>query len=401
MRFGPFKGMNNLAAEYALPQDTVRNAVSVDFDNAGKGTRRNGYTKRYNGLGLAGGFSCSQGMFIIEHGYLRLVNTTTWMATTIATGITGTEFAAYEFDEVLYFSDGTKNLKIVDGVATQWGITVPPSPVIYTNAGTFGAGDYMCCLTYVDTNGHESGASDISVITAPADCSFAFVGLPNSQDAAVVATRIYLTTANGDIFFQCAEVANGVSTASILFDYDGGKQLETQFMTKPPAGRTIRNYKGKMIIAKGSYVYFSEPFAPDLFSVLGKGVFRFSQDVTVVEPVSDGIWIVADKTYFFAGDELQRRTVLEYGAAFGTGGTMKDTGDVAWFSDRGQIIAGNGGEFKNIQENQVAPDYSDTGVTLIRKDNGNRQAITVVKNPTMSPRANRSFIDMEVIRRAT
>jgi len=407
IQFGPFSGINNLVADHAVlqkvsdsPYSAVWNAVNIDFDSTGKATRRKGYTKKYSSSGLVGSFSCSKGTFIIEHGSLKSINTLTWATTTIASGITGLEFAFFEHNGTLYFSDGIKNLKITESLAVLWGISVPPAPVISASPGTLGPGMYMCCYTYVDAEGRESGASDISFITPTVESSLSFFNLPSSPDEKVVATRIYLTTANGDTFFQCAEVSRGVTTASVILDFDSGKQLETQFMSGPPPGRIIRNYKGRMLVAKGSCVYFGEPFSPDLFSTLGKGRFLFSQDVTVVEPVADGLWIVADKTYFFSGEDLQRKTILEYGAVFGTSKKLENSGEVLWFTLRGFVLAGNGGEIKNIQEGRVAPDYSETeGSTLIREFDGKRQAIVSLVNPIMSPRANKTWLDTETIRR--
>ena len=65
LSLGPFKGMNNRAEDHALPtgmeEDSramVRNAVDVDFTNAGKVKRRKGSTKKYTGLNIKYGFSC-------------------------------------------------------------------------------------------------------------------------------------------------------------------------------------------------------------------------------------------------------------------------------------------------------------------------------------------------------
>ncbi len=405
MEIGPFSGMNNLAADHALPQGSmeglaaVRNAVNTDFDNAGKGSRRQGMTKRYGSSGLKGGFGCSFGLFAVEHGRLKSVNTTTWLGTTLAI-VTGTTFTFHEFNGAVYFSDGLKSLKIVNNVATVWGLDNPPTPIVNVTSGTFNAGVYLACMTYVDTNGNESGASDFVSVTGPANCGLTFTHLPHPNDARITAMRLYLTTPDNDIFFQCGEVALGVTSYQVLFDYDGGKVLDTLWMTRPPAGQIIREQNGRLLIAQGSVLYVTVPYSPDLISQLSDSYFQFPADITVCEPVDDGVWIVADQTYFLSGtpDNWQQLTKLDYGAALGTGKKLPD--NVTWFSERGQIIAGNGGEIKNVQENQVAPDYSSKGTMLIREDNGLKQAITTLINPTMSPRANRAYTAAETIRRA-
>lgn len=410
MKLGPFKGMNNRAADHALPKGTkedpraaVRNAVNVNFDNAGKASLRWGMVKKYSGLGLAGGFCCSQGMFIVEAGSLRKVNVTGWASSVILTGITGTVFTFHEFNGVLYFSDGTKTAKIVNGVAGKWGMENPSTPVVYSVTGIFGAGVYRCCLTYVNAAGNESGASEIVSLTIDDNKGIVFTNIPHSQDPQVVSVRLYMTTANGKIFFQCGDVANGTHFYSVLLPYDSGKVIDALFMTRPPAGQIIREYNGRIYIAAGPLLYVSEAYSPDLFSQLSKNVFQVGADVTVMEPVDDGIWIVADKTYFMAGsgpEDFRQLTRLDYGAALGTGGKIPWSKDVTWFSKRGFIVAGNGGEIKNIQEDDVAPDYSDAGAILIREFDGKRQAIASLVAPEISTMASSSFCTMEVIRRA-
>jgi hypothetical protein len=414
MKLGPFKGMNNLAADHALPKGSkedpraaVRNAVNADIDNAGKWRLREGMVKRYSSIAMKDGFSCSLGNFAVELGILKRIDTSTWTGTALMRGITGDTFAFHEFNGSVFFSDGTKTAKITDGAVTGWGMNNPPAPVVYTGTGIFGAGLYMCALTYVDALGNESGASDISRITASDNSSFVFINLPSPQDSQVVATRIYLSTANGNVLYQCAEVANGVSTTTILLDYDGGKELQTGFLTKPPVGQIIREFNGRMLIAFGPYLYFTEPYSNDLVSQLSKDKLYFGDDITVVEPVVDGVWVVAGsepgKTYFLAGgtiETFQQITKLDYGAVLGTGQQMPNSKLVTWFSTRGLIVAGNGGEIKNVQEDNVAPDVATRGTMMIRESNGIIQAVVNLKDATMSTRAATSFIDAETIRRA-
>lgn len=408
LSLGHFKGMNNRAEDHALPtgndEDSramVRNAVDVDFTNAGKIQRRKGSTKRYTGLNIKYGFSCSQGQFIVDGTTLKKVNSS-WVATDIATGIFGDTFAHYEHNGELFFSDSLIGKKILNGVAQNWGMDNPDVPVISTSSGIFGAGVYLCCLTFYDAIGNESGASDIVSITAGENSSIIFSALPVSSDSQVIGTRLYMTTPNGNVFYQCGDVVNGTLSHTVSLPYDGGKILETLFMTKPPAGQIIREYNGRLLIAKGPLLYITEDYSTDLVSQLSKSVFQFSADITVIEPVVDGVWIVADKTFFFAGsgpENFQQIAKREYGATLGTGQRLDDK-TVSWFSARGLIMAGNGGEIENKQEDTVAPDYSNAGAMLIREEDGMKQAITSLKQPTMSTLAAKSWIDAEVIRRA-
>jgi hypothetical protein len=407
LSLGPFGGMNNRAEDHALskgsddhPTAEVRNAVSVDFTNAGKIKIRSGSTKKYSGFNVKYGFACSQGQFIVENTTLKKVSSS-WTTTNIATGILGDTFAHYEHNNELFFSDGLVGKKIINSVAQNWGISNPPAPVVYSSTGIFGAGVYLCCLTFYDALGNESGASNITSISVTENSSIIFTSLPASSDSQVTGIRLYMTTANGQVFYQCGDVAIGTLSYQVSLAFDGGKNLATQFMTKPLAGQIIREHNGRLLIAKDNLLYVTEAYSTDLVSQLSNSYFQFSADLTVVEPVDDGVWIVADKTYFFAGtgpENFQQLTKLEYGATLGTG-QKRANGIVYWFSTRGLIMAGNGGEIKNLQENQVAPDYSDSGALLIREENGMKQAIASLKDSSMSTMAASSWITAEQIRR--
>jgi len=406
LSLGPFKGMNNRAEDHALPVNSedsstmVRNAVSVDFTNVGKIKMRNGSTKKCSGFDMKYGFACLQGQFVVEGTILKKVNAD-WTKTTISSGILGDTFAYYEHNNELFFSDGLVGKKIINGTAQNWGMSNPTAPVVYSSSGIFGAGVYLCCLTFYDALGNESGASNITSISVIENSSIVFTSLPSSSDNQVIGIRLYMTTANGKIFYQCGDAAIGTLSYQVTLPYDGGKVLETLFMTKPPAGQIIREHNSRLLIAKDNLLYVTEAYSTDLVSQLSNSYFQFSDDITVVEPVDDGVWLVADKTYFFVGsgpENFQQLTKLDYGAALGTGQKLSNK-NVCWFSTRGLIMAGNGGEIKNMQEDQVVPDYSAKGAMLIREENGMKQAITSLNNPSMSAMAASSWITAEQIRR--
>jgi hypothetical protein len=157
-----------------------------------------------------------------------------------------------------------------------------------------------------------------------------------------------------------------------------------------------------MYIAVGKVVWFTDPFM--LGSVQKQRNFiQFPADVTIMEPVSGGIWFVADQTYFYAGggpDEFIPKPQLNYGAVPGTGIKIPYTNDVMWYSVRGAVVGTQDGQIKNIQEANIAAESGTVGTTLIREENGIKQFIASIKNQGVSPLAATSWMDMEVIRKA-
>lgn len=207
---------------------------------------------------------------------------------------------------------------------------------------------------------------------------------------------------NGVVYFTdgliTKRIVNGVVTS---WDIDAHLAADPEYMAVP-AGSIVREFYGRMYIAVGKVVWFTDPFM--LGSVQKQRNFiQFPADVTIMEPVSGGIWFVADQTYFYAGggpDEFIPKPQLNYGAVPGTGIKVPYTNDVMWYSVRGAVVGTQDGQIKNIQEANIAAESGTVGTTLIREENGIKQFIASIKNQGVSPLAATSWMDMEVIRKA-
>jgi hypothetical protein len=122
-----------------------------------------------------------------------------------------------------------------------------------------------------------------------------------------------------------------------------------------------------------------------------------------MEPVSSGIFFATEKeTFFYGGDPTNGFDIVkkyDYGGVFGTGTQIPNTSHVAWQSPRGTILGMPDGQCKNIQEENVAPDFSTNGASLYREQDGKKQFLVSLNNATTSKMAAKSFIDSEIIRR--
>lgn len=409
VKLGPWPaGMNNVAEDYAMPVSqygrpiAMRNAVNVDFDNTGLVARRDGYSKAYSGLNTRAGFSCSAGTYFVEGSALKLLDVNN-NATTIFNGVLG-EHCSYEyFNGVVYFSDGVISKKIKGSVVISWGLDVPNPPLLTSVPGTLGVGTYLCAVTFVDADGAESGASEAVSITLNVSSGISIGGLPVSPGA--VSLRLYLSTANDTTLYMAKELSVGSSSYVISGGYLGeGKPLDLQFVSRPPPGRIVRHFRGRMYIADAyGAIWYTEPGAFDHVRLAGN-FFQFSVPVTVMEPVKSGLWIVADKTYFYAGtgpQDFAPQEVLGYGAVFGTGQRVPNTDDVMWYSARGVVKGTSAGQVENLQETHVAAENGSSGAAMIREADGVQQFIASIKDPVVSPLIAQSFFSAEIIRKAT
>ena len=394
---GPFpEGMNNKLRDHAIPDNTVRNIVNGDVDSAGKVRRRKGFTKVYDGLGVKGGFR----RYFIEGLDLCYLNDDS-TKTVIYSGITGTEYAYYYFNGTVYFSDGIVNKKIIGLEVSPWGSPVPTAPVLAQINGSFGKGVYLASYSWVDANGIESGGSDIASIELFSSGGIKFNNLPSLVENAV-ALRIYLSTPNGKLMYHVADTTD-TDYSIMAGSYDEGAPAESLFMAAPPAATIIRFYNGRAYVVDNyGNVWYSEPFSFDHFQ-LSQSYLMFPSQVTIMEPVKSGIFFATnDETFFYEGNPESGFNITKkfnYGGLKGTGQMFNTSGNVTWMSQRGVIVGSKDGSCKNIQEDNVATESGTSGSLFIREQDGNKQIISTINNPTTSPLVATSFIEAEIIRR--
>ena len=400
------KGMCNRTPGHVLPEETVANAVNVDFGLDNRIAARKGMTKVYSAVGAKDSFNCPAGVFFIEGADLKKFNTNN-TATTLYIGVTGSEFTFDYLNEVVYFSDGTVSLKIVNGAVKLWGLPVPGAPTIYSTSGTYAAGMYLAAVCWVDSDGVESGASPIATADFPDTTGIIFANLPQPTSGSPTYLRLYLSMPDGDQLYHVADVTPGTETYTISSGrYDDGHVCESLFVSPAPGFRIIRHYGGRIYGADSNgYVFHTEPFQYDRFR-LSTNFLMFPEQVDIMEPVKSGIFFAhGDKTEFYAGDVEEGFDIRSeapfggpFGGVYGTGRSLPKTDEACWQSQRGTVIGGSGG-IRSIVEELVAPGTSESGAAVVREQDGVRQFIVKLNDPTTSRFAAQSFIEAEIVRK--
>lgn len=398
--------MDNRAPDHALPTDkygkgiALRNAVNVDIDNRGYLSRRDGFARVTSAVGAHSGYSCAGGSFFVDGATLKRLNDND--STTHICSVHGA--VAYEyFDGVLYFSDGITARKILaNGTLMRWGYDVPAAPLLGSASGGLPSGTYLAALTYLTPDGIEHGASALSEITVTSrtvtNSSIQFFSLPQRGDATL---RLYLSTANGKTLYHVGDTTAGGFT--VYIEPGSGAALDKQFIDAPPPGSIIRQYNGRMYVADGKVMWHSEPFAFSHFR-LAANYTQFEHDIAVMEAVNAGMWIATTgKTFLLSGETTEApvlREVADYGAVPGTGLIDPATNNAMWYSTRGAVTGSKDGQLVSMQEENVATETGTAGAAMLREHNGLKQFVASVQNSTVSPLALKSFLEMEVIRKA-
>ena len=399
---GPFFGINNRLPDREMQRFErvrpvgafLRNAVNVD---AGHGTysRRRGIEQALEGGACHSLWSDEKASFFVDGSGLYQL-TDQLGKTLVRSDMTPDLPLSYaRVGDVVYWSNGIEIGKIANGVSTQVGPSVPnPPPTVSVDAtGSLLSGMYQIAFSAVGTYGEESGLTWPDQVVVPDNGRISVSGLPGT------AINVYLSPQNGDKLFLAGSTT--AATYEIPVVPALGAQATTVGLRQLPAGQILRYRNGRMLSAAGAMLYFSEPFAPALHSP-ARGYIVFPQRITMVEPFEDGVWVVADKTYWLAGANIEQASlteVLPYGAVEGTATRDIRENQVWWFSERGIVMVESGGRIRNQQEENVAVDSAAVGASVYRERNGMRQVVASLFGTEVTHAAATSFMEAEIIRK--
>lgn len=129
----------------------------------------------------------------------------------------------------------------------------------------------------------------------------------------------------GNIVYYMNGVQSGLVKAGVSYAYE--RPVDTRYpdatreYSNPPIGSIIRVFSGRVYIAEGSTLWYSDPFAPNLFRRAANYI-PFPSRIVMVAPVLGGIFVSTDrKIYFLAGKDVKQFNqivVAHYPAIEGT-----------------------------------------------------------------------------------
>lgn len=386
---GPWHaGINTVRAEDALKKAELRDAVNVDLTDDGSARLREGCVRVFSGTGV---HSLFQRFFVDAEGLKYLRRDYTAELVTTLTDVAS--WMSYEVvNDRLYFTNGTDagSVHLATHTVAPLGIPTPEPPTLGATAGGLTPGTYLVAVSYVDASGEESGLSPAVRRTFGEGEGLQVTEL--SQRAGC-ATHIYVSPPDGDRLYRVATMPYGVDAFVLLSPFKGLQAAETRFLEPLPPGSIVRYYRGRLYLAVGTRVVFSHPLRYGLHHP-AEDYFLFSEEVTVLQPVDDGLFIVADRTYFYRGDEpgkMEVRVVSPHRAAQHSGlrvdgRRFKFRDPLAaesayWFSDVGAVVGSTNGRIEPLMEERVADRPYAVGASWVREHNGVHQVGTAVSRP--------------------
>lgn len=366
-------GLNNRLAptrmETVLPSRAtaawLKSASNVDLTADGFLRSRRGFVQASAGVfhSLWDDPLDARDAYVVKNGDLIHLDQRT-LAQTVAVPAVGQARVSYARlpDGLVYWTNGTQIGRLQG--ATPRALVTPapnPVPVAAATAGGLPPGRYQVCFTALGVDG-ESASTEPQQISLPSGGGIAFSGLATN-------TRAYATGPDGEVF-------NEIALGDYLSLGNQGAQLATLMLAAMPAGRAIAHYRGSLLVARGPYLYLSQPYRYGLLHA-GRGFIPFPADISVIQPCEDGLYVCADKTYWIPGDPLNTQpvVVLPYGALPGSAAFDPKEQTAYWQGAQGVVVAKPGGQVSVPQDEALIFTAAGSGATQLRERDGERHVI--------------------------
>lgn len=378
---------NDVPPERFKTGDLV-DGVNIDIDETGKVSRRRGARRVVPATdGHSLWSSEHRALFVDGDTLFELASD--FSTKPLRTGLSRGRRASFvEAAQKIYFSNGAESGVLAGDKSTALGIEVPPSLTVSVTPGDLPAGVYGCTMTYVRTDGQESGARGCVYVDVPANGGLRLSGLSVSSDSDVASKNIYITAPNGEVLYLAAVLENHATDAEYTALAGLSVPCVTQFKAPLPPGDILGYYNGRLYSASGNVLWYSDPYNFELCD-LRENFLQFESRVTIFAPVSDGVFVGSEsETVFLRGgdpSEFERVPVSPAASVFGTLAYANPrfvTADGVrgatpmWATERGICFGGDGGQFIELTSDRyVLPDVA-SGSSLYRLQSGTSQFLT-------------------------
>lgn len=374
---GPWpNGVNNSVRAFSIPQGSALDCLNMDFADDGRVSIRSGRSvvallANAHSLRTIGGKA-----FISHSGNISVINSVEPFSTTaIRSGIAESRISYAERGGEVWWSNGVECGRIsTDNSDHPWTVPAPANiPYVTAGAGSLLPGEYRIAITHSTADGEESLPSAVEQIVL-SQAGGITVTLPTAA-AGVSYTNVYCTRADGAILQQYLSVPATDAEMTIGSDAQG-KQLRNRVGLSPlPPGDAICFHGNRLCSMKGEFLYYSLPWEYGVCD-LAQDYIVLGASGTILASVCSGMYVAADRTWFYQGDDISSAIPMEklpFGAASGTVFDHPSVTSpvVGWYSQEGLAVGTADGSVKMLQRDAgfIAPSAS-SGATWVRQRDG-------------------------------
>lgn len=405
--FGGDRDPRSIPANQAL-----REAINVDLTRMGRPLRRDGYDLVEPGFthSLWSDPQLDWGLVVREGWLARVrprgelepleeVHPYAPMSYAVANG-------------VAYYSNGIDRGRVDAMGPLHWGLDRPAKPELtVTQSGALDPGTYRVALTYEDSTGEEHGASQEATTHVAKGEGLRVTAFGPWPPEALWA-RVYVSRPEGEVLYHAVSLAAPGSAVIDPSMLERGMELETAEMRAPSPGHIVRYFSGRMYIARRDTIIFTEPLRYSLTRP-SQGVYMFPSDVTLMEPVLDGIYVGFEGgVVFIAGTDpyqVEQVNVLQH-SPVPRASTMIPGESVGansahvpvWWGKDGAMVAGlPGGQVEQLTKDRLATPRFASGAVMYREREGMAQVVSSLHRGGEPSMAGASDSAVAEVRRAT
>lgn len=374
---GPFLGINNRLPDFSLTikgkGSYLREADNVEITNSGNIVRR----KAPELLQAMTGAHSIYGNFFVRASVLYKATFSPYSETLIKVLSNDDPVSYAVINNSTYYSNGTDSGRVEEGLWFPWALPTPVAPNVTPTTGSLFKGKYQVAVGYLNNvTGEEGGVSASTNYELAADGGLV-VTLPAATTGATH-INVYVSTVNGAIPMLQTTAATGTTSVTIS-SHTLGRESNQRYEDPLPAGTRIFEFNGRLCSVKGKDLFYSLPYRPGYYLPV-EGRIAFPVDVSVAIGNQGGLYVAADKTYFFAGQDLGAvevvRDVLPYGAVTGTEFSVPNKTLVGWFGEKGVVLATPEGQVEAVMSDNIDLTPPASGFSTILETRGYRRVVS-------------------------
>lgn len=331
-----WNGMNNVADPFTLDSSWLRRADNCIITGRGKLERTNGYVSRLACTSNTGGYVTEdfQRFYLVDDGTLYQLSTPT-SRVALATGLAAAPMHFAEANGIVYYCNGVDFGMIDNTERSNWGIAPPASPTLSLGAGALDPGTYQVCCTLTDSRGRESGNGPVAAIVSTG--AGILIVVPQVDD---YLTNVYVTTANGDVYYRLARGAGATLSYAVGPDQLG---VELPFLwANEPRGTLPAYFAGRMYVAEPfpsldkTIIWRSPALHFHLFDTTDG--FAVPGTVLMLASCAQALIVGTERAIYAIDSSGARVTLANYGVVPGYHATRLGS-DLYFWSQRGMCQA--------------------------------------------------------------
>lgn len=387
----PTGGIDQISDDLAIPAGFARRIENVVISSNGVFSRRKGRAVVRPGYGFHSIAETDHGILVGKGNGLFRIHPDSGepeLLGFIENQYQPLDFTGYNGNTYIAGASGVWWIPAEHDTLLPCGVSLPDTkPAISAHEnGALPAGQYAVAMSIVSPWGEESPLLPLGQVALESGGGIMLSGISGLEiDYSI---NVYLTQESGGAYYL-AEKFSAAFSQYLVGTFPDGAIAETQHLKPLPGGQYIRGRAGRLYVAQGNTLWFSNPMRPHLCDA-AHGYIQFTGDIRFIEPItagllvadSRGVWLVEGDDPVSARLRLISPTPVMAGSsirlpASASLRTSLASAAVIWLSSDGYMVATETADTECINSKRARIDVSGQGKTVFTDIHGTTQVITL------------------------